>query len=122
MGLFPWNKLICWIHFRGRVFCNESTEGERSENPSAVYLQGEIQTDLTWHETDLAWNRCGMNRLDSPTAGNNINTQDNDMATYNYNEGHMTRTNQWETRRMTKTSNEHMSSVGGKALQVTRVT
>ncbi len=23
---------------------NESTEGEHSENPSAVYLQGEIQT------------------------------------------------------------------------------
>ncbi len=34
----------CWVHDSGHVFCKDSTEGERSENPSAVYLQGEIQT------------------------------------------------------------------------------
>ncbi len=48
----------------------KSTGGERSENPSAVYLQSAIQTATkTWQETAVAWNR-----LDSPTAGSNINT------------------------------------------------
>ncbi len=91
-------------------------------NLSAVYLHGEIQTskhnpnkdrlDLTWHETDLAWNRCGMNRLDSPTAGNNINTRQELKARtwllIANTERHMTRTNQWrhDTMNMTHITEE----------------
>ncbi len=70
------NKIICWVHFEGHVFCNiQSTGGEHSENPSAVYLQHDtnIIRDLTWHEQ--TW--LGMDKLDALTAGDN-----NKMATY----------------------------------------
>ncbi len=46
--------------------CNESTEGERNDEPKCnlftKWYSNMIQTDLT------------CNELDSPTAGNNINT------------------------------------------------
>ncbi len=54
-----------------------------------------------------------MNRLDSPTADYNINTRQQTMAIWwlliANNTGHMTRTNQWETRRMTRTTNQNMT-------------
>ncbi len=46
------DKMICWVHFEGRVFCNDqSTGGERSENPSAVLfnkVKSKIQTNEDW--------------------------------------------------------------------------
>ncbi len=42
--------------------CNGSTEGERSENPSAVYLQGDPNKDRL--DTDLTRDRLGKVRTD----------------------------------------------------------
>ncbi len=55
----------------------------------------------------LDLNRLDMNRRDS------INTRQQTMAIWwlliANNTGHMTRTNQWETRRMTRTTNQNMT-------------
>ncbi len=87
-------------------------------NPSAVYLQCEIQNTNNPNRLDLkqAWhgmNRRGMNRLDSPTAGNNINTRQSNKAmtrllTEN-SEGHMTRTNQWRQDTWNKGTNQNVT-------------
>jgi len=56
------------------------------KNPSAVYLQmwnpNIIQTkkDLTWNRLDQRQTWHGINGLDSPTAGYNINTRQSNKA------------------------------------------
>ncbi len=85
------------------------------KNTEQFIYKREIQTktDLNWNRLDLKQTWHGMNRVDSPTAGYNINTRpETEARTWlliTNNEGHMTRTNQWETRHMTKTTNEHMT-------------
>ncbi len=58
-----------------------SFEPVQTSNPSAVYLQCEIQTSkhrqtrLDLNRLDMKQTWYDMNGLDSPTAGNNINTR-----------------------------------------------
>ncbi len=76
------------------------------KNPSAVYLQSEPKYKhnpnkyrLDLNRLDLRQTWQGLNGLDSPTAGYNINTRTELKATtwllIENKKDHMTRTNQW---------------------------
>ncbi len=69
--------------------------------------------EQTWNRLDQRQTWHGMNRLDSPTAGYNINTRQAPKVMTRLlianNEDHMTRTNQWETRHLTRTTNQNMT-------------
>ncbi len=64
----------CWVHGEGRVFCNESTEGERSEEPKCSLFtsvkskhppnKDKLDLKQTWLEIDLTRDRLGMAWMD----------------------------------------------------------
>ncbi len=98
-----YESLGVMIPLKASVVKNTSslfTNVKSKHNPN----KDRLELKQTWH---------GMNRVDSPTAGYNINTRpETEARTWlliTNKEGHMTRTNQWKTGHMTKTTNKNMT-------------